>query len=116
MTQPVNTAEFLGVGKKKEKWNYSLFQSVVLSSEIKIYFFGSFVGSLSKGFLVFVFELKKRGSREVYRELLKRMLKICESILEKRLKEFCVQTFFLFLRKLRYCIKNRNLPPDDEEN
>lgn len=39
MTQPVNTAEFLGMGKKKEKWNYSLFQSVVLSSEIKIYSF-----------------------------------------------------------------------------
>lgn len=81
-----------------------------------IFFWGFRGKRVSKGFLVFVFELKKRGSREVYRELLKRMLKICESILEKRLKEFCVQTFFLFLRKLRYCIKNRNLPPDDEEN
>lgn len=59
------------------------------------------MGSLSKGFLVFVFEWKKRGSGEVYRELLKRMLKICESILEKRLKDRILRTNFLpFFEKI----------------
>lgn len=61
MTQPVNTAEFLGMGKKKEKWNYSLFQSVVLSSEIKIYSFGGFVGSVCRKVFLYSFSNGRKG-------------------------------------------------------